>query len=98
MPDRGLVDSNNDSLAGNETPASQERCPPIRIRRDVGERASVDDAVLVDKGQCRPEGVGGQGLDDVAGEVEALRNLPDPVAGRSLGYLFSAEKPCHRSR
>ena len=97
MPGGGLGHEYEQPIARHEPARAQEGCPAVCLGRDLSERHPVDDAVTVDEGERRPEGVGGEHLDDVAGEVEPRGNLPDAIPWRRLGYRLAAE-PSHLSR
>ena len=98
MPGGRLADEHEQTVSGMEAAGTQKRRPPIRVGRDLSERAPVDDALTIDEGQRRPQRIGGERLDDVAGEIELRGNLPDAALRRRRGYPLTAEEPPHLSR
>ena len=98
MPGGRLADEHEQPVSGMEAAGTQKRRPPIRVGRDLSERAPVDDALTIDEGQRRPQRIGGERLDDVAGEIEPRGNPPDAVPRRRPGYPLTAEEPPHLSR
>ena len=98
MPGGRLADEHEQPVSGMEAAGTQKRRPPIRVGRDLSERAPVDDALTIDEGQRRPQRIGGERLDDVAGEIELRGNLPDAALRRRRGYPLTAEEPPHLSR
>ena len=97
MPRRCSADVDEHPVPGRKASRPEKRRPTARVGCDRLEGAPVDDALTVDERQRRPYRVGGECLDDVAGEVEPRGNLPDAVLERRPGYWLSAEPP-HLSR
>ena len=81
-PVHGAAREHDDAIAGADLALAEGRGPDGRAFGDLEERAVLDDALAREERECAALRIARERLDDVAGEVETIRDLPATVDER----------------